>query len=167
MRSIPVISAPQVLIFDTGPLRELVTYSAVHTLPFGGLRSELRHLSTDYSYQRFTEFIDSFQRKTTTPHVVAEICSWIRGIRPRRPSEIWRIVFRDFERMGMDEGLVKLLAMRQELVAEMGAADTGILELALSFAGSKPVVISIDQKLIAECKRARVDAQHLCEVIAN
>jgi len=71
------IRRPEVLIFDTGPLLELVLYSAVHTLGFTSLKGELRHLQNDFSYRGFSQFVAAFQRKTTTPHVVAEISSWI------------------------------------------------------------------------------------------
>lgn len=162
-----VTSTPRVLIFDTGPLRELLAYDAVHQFQFESLRGELRHLNTVLSYQRFTGFIGGFRKRTTTPHVVAEICSWIRGTRPRRSSTIWEIVFREFEAMGMDEGLVKLREMPQELVAKTGAADTGILKHALSFPRSIPLVISIDRKLIEECKNAGVPATSLWEVTAS
>lgn len=167
MKPSPVIPTPRVLIFDTGPLRELVSYEAVHEFQFESLRNELHHLSTEFSYQRLTGFIGAFRIKTTTPHVVAEMCSWIRGTRPRRSSTIWEIVFRGFEAMGMDEGLVKLREMPQELVVEIGAADAGVLKHALSFPRSIPLVISIDRKLIEECKNTGVAAIGLWEVIAS
>ena len=163
----PAISGPQVLIFDTGPLWELVLYSAVHTLKFESLKRELRHLQTDSSYRRFTQFVGSFPRKTTTPHVVAEISRRIRhGTERKSQSAIWGLVFTEFSAMRMDEGLMKLLEMPQNLVADIGAVDVSVLKLGLSFAQPKSLVISIDQALIAECKRAGVAAQNLWEVIA-
>jgi len=67
----------------------------------------------------------------------------------------------------MDEGLLKLLEMPQELVTHFGAVDASVLKLGLSFVQPKPLVLSIDQSLIAECTRAGVDAKHLWEVIAE
>ncbi len=69
--------------------------------------------------------------------------------------------------MGMDEGVLKLLEMPQQLVAEFGAVDASVLKLGLSFAQPKPLVLSVDRGLIAECRRAGVDARHLWEVIAE
>ncbi|HEV1992937.1 MAG TPA: hypothetical protein VGR03_01255 [Candidatus Acidoferrum sp.] len=155
-------------MFDTGPLWELVLYSAVHTLRFESLKSELRHLRSDSSYQSLSEFVASFQRKTTTPHVVAEISSWIRRRTERKgQSAIWGLVYDEFSSMGMDEGVLKLLEMPQELVADMGAVDVSVLKLGLSLGQAKPLVLSIDSELIAECKRAGVNAKDLWEVIAE
>jgi hypothetical protein len=161
------MSGQQVLIFDTGPLLELVLYSAVHTLRFGSLKGELRHLQSDSSYQRLSEFVAGFQRKTTTAHVVAEISSWIMRTERKGQSAVWGLVYTEFRSMGMDEGVLKLLEMPQQLVAEFGAVDASVLKLGLSFAQPKPLVLSVDRGLIAECRRAGVDARHLWEVIAE
>ncbi len=69
--------------------------------------------------------------------------------------------------MGMDEGVLKLLEMPQELVADFGAVDASVLKLGLSFQQPKPLVLSIDSPLIAECRRAGLNAKHLWEVIAE
>jgi len=167
MPFITAIRRPHVLIFDTGPLLELVLYSAVHTLRFTSLKRELRHLLNDFSYRRFSEFVATFQRKTTTPHVVAEISSWIMRTAPKGQSAIWGLVYTEFRSMGMDEGVLKLLDMRQELVAYFGAVDASVLTLGLSFARPNSLVLSIDGSLIAECRRAGLDAKHLWEVLAE
>ncbi len=167
MSASPTISGPQVLVFDTGPLWELVLYSAVHTLRFAILKGGLRHLQSDSSYQRVSEFVGSFQRKTTTPHVVAEISSWIIRTERKGQSAIWGLVYTEFSSMGMDEGVLKLLEMAQELVADIGAVDVSVLKLGLSLGQPKPLVLSIDSALIAECRRAGVSAKHLWEVIAG
>ena len=161
------ISEPRVLIFDTGPLWELVLYSAVHTLRYLSLKSELRHLQSASFYQRLSEFVASYPRKTTTPHVVAEISAWIRRTERKGQPAMWELVYREFSSMGMDEGVLKLLDMPQELVAGFGAVDASVLKLGLTFGLTKSLVLSIDSDLIAECRRAGVDATHLWEVIAG
>jgi|SRR5579864_4482293 len=162
----PVISGQQVLIFDTGPLLELVLYSAVHDLQLGLLKGQLQFLKNVSSYQKVSEFVASFPKKTTTPHVVAEISSWIiRKTERKGQSAIWGLVYREFSSMRMDESLLKLLEMPQELVADIGAVDVSVLKLASSFGKTKPIVLSIDSTLIAECKRAGVNAKDLWEVI--
>lgn len=167
MSLIPVIAAPQVLVFDTGPLWELVLYSAVHTLRFESLRSGLNHLRADASYQRLTQFVASFQTKTTTPHVIAEISSKIVRTEQKGRLAIWGIVYTEFSSMRMDEGVIKLLEMPQNLVADIGAADASVLKLGLSFGPRKSLIVSTDGPLIAECKRAGVYARDLWEVIAS
>ncbi|SRR6266446_5173179 len=168
MSPAPAISGTPVLIFDTGPLWELVLYSVVHTLRFDSLRGELRHLRTRSSYQTVSEFVASFQRKTTTSYVVAEISSWIRrGTERKGQSAIWGVVYQEFSSMGMDEGILKLLEMPQDLVAEIGAVDVSVLKLGLSLSQAKPLVLSIDSELIAECNHAGVKAKDLWEVIAE
>ena len=82
-------------------------------------------------------------------------------------SAIWGLVYNEFHQMGMDEGLLKLLEMPRELVADIGAVDVSVLKLGLSLRPPEPLVLSIDSHLIAECNRAGVSAKHLWEVIAN
>jgi hypothetical protein len=67
--------------------------------------------------------------------------------------------------MGMDEGVLKLVQMPQQLVADFGATDAGILQLASSLGQTKPTVLSVDSALVAECKRAGMNAKDLWEVI--
>lgn len=162
-----MISEPRVLVFDTGPLWELVLYSAVHTLGFESLRSELIHLRADSSYQTLSKFVASFRRKTTTPHVVAEISSKIIRTERKGQSAIWGLVYTEFSSMGMDERMLKLLEMPLDLVADIGAVDASVLKLGLSFGPRKSLIVSTDGPLIAECKRAGMDAQDLWEVIAS
>ena len=68
--------------------------------------------------------------------------------------------------MGMDEGVMKLLEMPQELVADIGAVDASVLKLASTLGQTESVVLSIDSALIEECRRAGVNTKHLWEVIS-
>jgi hypothetical protein len=163
----PAFSEPRVLIFDTGPLWELILYSAVHRLRFLSLKPELQHLQNDSSYGKLSEFVAGFQRKTTTPHVVAEISSRIIRTELKGQSAIWGLVYTEFSSMRMDEEAMKLLEMPQKLVANIGAVDVSVLNLGLSFGQPKPVVLSNDGSLIAECKRAGVNVKDLWEVISE
>jgi hypothetical protein len=161
----PVFSEPRVLIFDTGPLWELILYSAVHDLGFLSLKPELQHLQKDSSYEKLSEFVAGFQRRTTTPHVVAEISSRVIRTEPKGQSAIWGLVYTEFSSMRMDEGVMKLLEMPQKMVANIGAVDVSVLQLGLSFEQPKSLVLSVDRPLIAECKRAGVNVKDLWEVI--
>jgi hypothetical protein len=163
----PAFSGPQVLIFDTGPLWELILYSAVHRLRFSRLKADLQHLRNDSSYQRLSEFVAGFPRKTTTPHVVAEISSRIIRTEPKGQSEIWGLVYTEFSSMRMDEGVMKLLEMPQQMVANIGAVDVSVLRLGLSFGQPKSLVLSLDRRLIAECRQAGVNVKDLWEVISE
>src|SRR5712692_6482049 len=125
-------SGPQVLIFDTGPLWELILYSAVHRLRFSSLKPDLQHLQDYSSYQRLSEFVAAFPRKTTTAHVVAEISSKIIRTEPKGRSAIWGLVYTEFLSMRMDEGVMKLLEMPQSLVANIGSVDASVLRLGAS-----------------------------------
>lgn len=166
MSASPVVPEQRVLILDTGPLWELVLYSAVNELGFETLKQELRHLSGKPDYKRLTDFIASFSKRTTTPHVVGEISSKIRKTREKGHSAIWGVVYREFLNMGMDEDVMKLLGMPQQLVSDFGVVDAGILRLASSLGRMKPLVLSIDGALIAECRRAGLDARDMWEVIS-
>jgi hypothetical protein len=145
-----------------------VLFRAVHDLRFSILMPELTHLQTKSSYQKLTEFIGQFPRKTTTAHVVAEISSRITRTKPKEGhANIWKLVYDEFSFMKMDEHLLRLVEMDQQLVAEVGATDAGVFKLALSFGTSKALVISIDRKLIDECNQASVHARHLSEITST
>jgi len=156
-----------VLIFDTGPLRELILYEAVHTLGFKRLAPDLLHLRSDTDRNRLSQFISGFQNRTTTPQVVAEISSWVQRTDSQGRANIWAVVYREFQGMGMDERLIKLLEMPRDLVAELGAVDTSVLNLGLSFDPGAPLVLSIDRSLIKKCNQSGVSALDLWEVIAG
>src|SRR5271156_4503790 len=143
-----------VLIFDTGPLRELILYEAVHTLGVKRLAPDLLHLRSDTDRNRLSQFISGFQNRTTTPQVVAEISSWVQRTDSQGRANIWAVVYREFQGMGMDERLIKLLEMPRDLVAELGAVDTSVLNLGLSFDPGAPLVLSIDRSLIKKCKQS-------------
>jgi hypothetical protein len=169
MSPIAALSARRILVFDTGPLWELVLYNAVHgPLGFASLRGELLHLLDHSSYQRLSKFIGDFQRKVTTPHVVAEISSRITRMKEEKgKAAVWGLVYNEFSSMGMDENVMRLLDMPQDLVAKIGAVDVSILELGRSFTSPRPLILSIDKILIAECNRAGLSSMHLWEVIAD
>ncbi len=80
---------------------------------------------------------------------------------------IWGLVYNEFASMGMDEGVLKLLEMPQELVAQPGVVDVSVLRLGLSFEETTSLVLSVDSPLVAECRRAGVNAKLLWEVIAG
>jgi hypothetical protein len=165
MRAGPVIPQPT-LIFDTGPLLELVIYSAVHVLGFASLKDYLRYLQDPSSYERVSNFVAFFPKKTTTAHVITEISSWIiRNTRSEGHFAVWGLVYREFSAMGMDEDVLKLVEMPQQLVADFGAADAGILQLASGLGRANSTIFSVDSALIAECRRVGVNARDLWEVI--
>lgn len=167
MNASAALTGGRALVFDTGPLWELVLYLAVRDLKFERLRGDLIHLRAESSYRRFTDFVAVYGKKTTTPHVVAEISSKITRTERRGQSAIWRLVYDEFLAMRMDESVLKLLEMPPDLVSEIGAVDVSVLRLGSSLGRPKSIVISTDERLIAECRRAGVDAQDMWEVIAG
>ena len=156
----------KVLIFDTGPLRELILYEAVKA-GFKRHAPDLTHLRSDTDRDHLAQFISGFRIRTTTPHVVAEISSWIVRTISQGRSGFWAVVYSEFQEMGMDERLIKLLEMPRNTVAELGAVDTSVLRLGLSFDPREPVVLSIDRALIARCNQSGVLALHLGDMMAG
>jgi hypothetical protein len=157
---------PHVLIFDTGPLWELVLYRAVETLGFKNLRTQLGHLQSVSYYENLTQFIGLFNERTTTSQVVAEISAKVMRTEEHGRGDIWGIVYNEFSAMGMDEKILRLLDLPQKLVAHLGAVDVSLLKLGSSYAPGAPLVLSIDSSLIAECNRSGVAAKHMWEAIA-
>ena len=157
--------APQTLILDTGPLWELVLYSAVHDLGYASLDPDLKYLRSRERYDRLTAFIAQFGNRVTTPHVVAEISAWtIRKIQFGR-DRFWKVIYSEFRRMGMDENTLTLLSMPEDLVISLGAVDVSVVKVASALGPGNSTVLSIDGSLISECKRARLPTQHLLEII--
>src|ERR1700691_2685612 len=101
----------ELLILDTGPIRELVLFHAVDQLQFEGLRGNLKWIVEQDAYIRCTQFIGSFHRKTTSASVVAELNCWIRETDRTGRERLWNQVFDEFRGMRMDEEVVKLLEL--------------------------------------------------------
>lgn len=156
---------PRTLLLDTGPLWELILYAAVHDIGFALLDPDLQYLRSAEQYKNLTAFISQFRHRMTTPHVVAEISARIRDFK-KGGENLWKVVYAEFTKMGMDEGTLKLLSMPEDLVVSMGAVDVSLLKVAANLEPGTFTVLSIDRGLIAECKRARMPAQHLWEVVA-
>jgi hypothetical protein len=166
MSTTPNINERRVLIFDTGPLRELILYSAVHNLRFRLLEGELHHLTKRAYHTRLTEFIKGFSHRTTSSQVVSEIGAWINKTKKPGHANIWRIVRDEFVSMGMDETVLKFLEMRLDLIVDKGIADASVLHLGIRYADRRPQVLTIDGDLAAECRRRGINAVSLWEVIA-
>lgn len=164
MRTSSVGAVPRVLILDTGPLWELILYSAVHELHFKRLEPELRFVRTTLEYERLKKFISAFVIKTTTPHVVAEISRKTRETERKGHARIWRLVYEEFEGLRIDEKLVKLLGMPQDLVAKIGAVDVSLRQVGLGFVSEDPLVLSVDSALVSECQRQGIQARLLFEI---
>ncbi len=153
------------LLLDTGPLRELILYSAVENLGFARRRREIQFLQTEGRYQNLSAFISGFRKRTTTPHVVSEMSSWILRTFESGRANIWRLVFDEFTRMQMDEQTIELLRMPCESVIRLGATDSGLLEAASELGAWSTTVLSIDHALVAECRGAGLQALHLRDVV--
>ncbi len=155
----------RILLLDTGPLRELILYSAVENLGFVSLKSEIQFLQSINRYENLAGFISNFRRRTTTPHVVSEMSSWILRTFDSGRANIWRLVFDEFTRMQMDEETIDLLTMPRESVIKLGATDISLLEAGSELGSRLTTVLSIDHALIAECRGAGLQALHLRDVV--
>jgi len=160
----------ELLILDTGPIREMVTFHAVEQYRFERLRGELQLIKDPDSYVRCSKFMASFMRKTTSASVVAELHYWIRNTEDRGQESLWNRVFGEFRDMGMDEEVVKLLEMASAgemglaLLARRGPVDASLMGLARRHAKEGALVLTTDDPLCRECERAGLHASHLREV---
>lgn len=156
----------EILLLDTGPLRELILYAAVENLGFASQERNLQFLHSEGRYKNLAAFISNFKERFTTPHVISEISTWIVRNFDTGRSDIWRLVFDEFRRMRMNEETFELLKMPVELVSQIGAADVGLVKIASRLAPRASTILSIDGALIAKCKDAGLQAMHLWEVVA-
>jgi hypothetical protein len=155
------------LILDTGPIRELITFKAVFGLGFMGLKRELHFLLGQTAYETFTRFLLPFRAKATASGVVVELHHWIRNTDRTGQVRMWSLVYDEFLAMGMDEQSVKLLDMPRDLVARCGPADISLLSLAKRHAPSGPLVVTIERELAAECQRAGIRALRVEDILRN
>jgi hypothetical protein len=152
------------LILDTGPIRELVLFHAVHRFRFETLRSELRLIANLESYDRCVNFIGSFRSKTTSASVVVELNNWIRQTESTGQEKLWNRVYDEFKGMGMNEEVVKLLDMNFAMVKDLGPVDVSLIKIAERQAGRNPLVLTIDDKLRGKCEGAGILVRHLREL---
>src|SRR5947209_18064226 len=96
----------QLLLLDTGPIRELVTYRAVHDLRLEYLRSDLHFLRQPHQFDRFSLFLSRYSEKSTTSSVVAELYRWIRDNK-QQVSPLWKLTYDEVKKMSMQEEAVK------------------------------------------------------------
>lgn len=159
---------PKTLIFDTGPLRELFLFQAVHDYKFSRLENLLKHVKTRSQFRKLTAYIQKFTSKTTTSIVVAEVSYWIGEAEKRTPrGAVWAIAFEQFFQMHMDERLTKLLEMPREIVERFGATDTSVLRLGLSMLPERPAILTVERPLLGICQRHQLEAIHIESVIWN
>jgi hypothetical protein len=129
------------------------------------LRRSLRFIKNEESYGKCSDFIASFRQMTTTSaSVVVELYHWIRETEPHGQSKLWRRVYDEFQNMGMNKEVVKLLDMDANLVTRFGPVDGSLLELARRHAGRNPVILTTDWALHGECKKAGLSVSHIDEV---
>jgi hypothetical protein len=157
----------KLLLIDTGPLRELITFRAVFNLGFERLRKDLLFVSDVLSYETFGQYIGSFQTKSTTASVIVELDRWIRKTHSAGREQIWSLIYDEFRGMRMEEQIVKLLDMPMELVTRCGPTDVSLLTLALQQFDSEPVVLTIDRELVSECSNARIHTIQIQEIIGR
>lgn len=153
-----------ILVVDTGPIWELVLYRAVKVLGFASLERNLTHFVSSETYDHCGSFLSSFRKKTTSASVVAQLYSFIRETDRAGQRHIWAQVYEEFERMGMDEDVVKLLDMDADLIAKYGPTDVSLIEIARRNLSQKPVILTLDAPLHSECRKAGISARLLIEV---
>ena len=154
----------RIVILDTGPLWELVLYQAVTQLGFVSLRRNLTHFVSPEAYSNCGSFLAAFGQRVTSASVVAELYRHIRKTEPRGHSQLWKQVYEEFERMGMDEHVVKLLEMAPDLVTLYGPTDASLIEIAQRNIRQTPVILTLDNRLHAECKRSQIRSDLLVQV---
>ena len=154
------------LILDTGPIRELILYHAVYDLGFQSLSPQLNPYFHRSAYEQLSNFLGLFRERTTSASVVAELHRWIRDQTDAGGHrQLWEQIYQEFRNMGMNEEVIKLLDMPIGVVALQGPVDASLLEMARRHLDRNPVILTVDSWLASECKKTQVaSAFHLIEV---
>jgi hypothetical protein len=74
------------------------------------------------------------------------------------------LVYEEFRNMSMDEDVVRLLDMQPDFVARYGPTDVSLIEMARQNVDQKPVILTLDSQLHAECIRAQIRSDLLIQV---
>src|SRR5271166_863463 len=120
----------ELLILDTGPMRELILGHAVFEFGFERLRRDLTWPTDIEPYNRCSSFIGSFKRRITSASVVSELYYWIRDTEKNGQERLWHRAYEEFRDMGMTEEVIPLAAMDIEMVTRLGPVDASLIELA-------------------------------------
>ncbi|MGH9434153.1 MAG: hypothetical protein ACRD3T_21705 [Terriglobia bacterium] len=157
----------RLLILDTGVIREIVTFRAVDEFHFERMRTDLKFIKDQRGYEACTLFFGQFRRKTTTASMVAELHYWLRATDQNGLLHLWDIVYSEFQRLTMDEEVIKLLNMNLNLVARssLGPVDVSLIEIARRHSAEGALILTVDSELYEECRRAALSAKHLSEIV--
>lgn len=153
-----------ILVMDTGPIWELVLYRAVKELGFASLKRNLTHFVSSDAYDHCGSFLSSHRKKITSASVVAQLHRFIRETDRPGQRQMWALVFEEFEKMDMDEDVVKLLDMDLDLITAHGPTDVSLIEIARRNLNQRPVILTLDRQLHAECRKAQISSALLIEV---
>jgi hypothetical protein len=155
----------ELLILDTGPIREFVTFQAVHISRFRNLSSELNYLRDSNAIQKYERFVRSFKRRITSASVVAELNYWIRDNLGRRV--LWQRIYDEFIERAIQEEVVPLLKMDVDVVDRLGPVDTSLMEIARQHSAEEPEILTTDNPLFRLCGDAQIAADHLRDVVTE
>jgi predicted nucleic acid-binding protein len=155
----------ELLILDTGPIREFVLFNAVYSDGFESLRSELRFFHDEAAVQKYQLFVRSFVRRVTSASVVAELHNWIKH--KRDAKSLWKQAYEDFRERKIAEEVAPLLTMDIDLVASVGPVDASLIAIALQSQQQKPAILTIDDELLGRCSSPGIDVFHIWDVLAN
>jgi len=158
----------ELLILDTGPIRELVLFHAISEFRFERLRAHLRFIDDAESYRRCSEFVASYSnRLTTSAGVVVELYHWIRETDERGRNKLWGRVYDEFRNMGINEEVVKLLHMDPTFIVRYGPVDGSLLELARRHLPRNPLILTADWPFHGECTKSGFRVSHLDQITAR
>ncbi len=143
----------ELLILDTGPIREIILHHAVFHFGFEKLRRDLRWLATQASYDRCSRFVASFRRKMTSASVVSELDYWIRKTEEQGQAKLWNRAYEEFRDMSLYEEAVQLVDVDVDMVTRFGPVDASLIELARRHQSESPVVLTVDSKLCGHCRK--------------
>ena len=156
----------ELLILDTGLIRELVLFHAVDRYGFEGLRRDLRFFMDRETRDKCGRFISLFRKKITTASAVAELNYWIRETEELGRERLWTRVCDEFKEMNLVEEVVPLGRMDVTLVMNYGPVDASLITLARHHELDKPVLLTIDGLLCGQCAKLNIRSKHIHDVLA-
>lgn len=142
-----------------------MTYQAIKNFRFDRLHSELKYLLNEAHFTRYTQFISSFNRKSTTAGVVVELGHWIRKTDKNGHLKLWTQTYEEFEKMGMDETALSLLSMPRAEVSKYGPTDVSLMQLADNHSQYDPVILTVDGAMWSECEKTHIRVKTVQQIV--
>lgn len=162
-------------LLDTGPLLEFLVlrYQAESKRLWPGGTFQFQALLTPLDREDFEKFVKANRGYLgTSSGVITEMHGFLQRAEREMPPQarkdlkhgFWGLVCATFRDLEMDERTVPVVEMAEQVLADFGPTDAGLLALAMrsvNKADGGIVVLTADRGLLELCRRHAIHAEYV------